>query len=124
MDSSTFNQVGFHAMPDSPHLTWSACGYTLLTLAGLAPDISTGQIARLTLNGVDHRWRPMGDTTLMVIPAFKQEAQRVVLHLTPTPVVEATKPFKKILAEVAPPNLSMGFTPPHNRYRRHPDDTQ
>ena len=107
-------------MPDSEHLTWSACGYTLLTLTGLAPDLSTGEIARVTLNGVDLVTRPMGATTLMVIPAFKQEAQRMVLHLIPTPASEAPKPFKTILAGVAPPDLSMGLTAPTNRQPRHP----
>ena len=120
MVTATTHQVGFHALPDSPHLTWSACGYTLLTLTGLAPDLSTGEIARVTLNGVDHRWRPMGDQTLMLIPAFKQEAQRMVLHLIPTPASEAPKPFKNILAGVAPPDLSMGLTAPTNRQQRHP----
>ena len=112
--------VGFYAMPDSPHLTWSACGYTLLTLTGLASDISTGQIARLTLNGVDLVTRPMGDTTLMVIPAFKQEAQRVVLHLISSAAPEAPKPFKTIQARVPAPDLHYGLTAPFNRYQRHP----
>ena len=119
MDMTTPHQVGFHAMPDSPHLTWSACGYTLLTLQGLTPEISTGQIARVTLNGVDLVTRPMGATTLMVIPAFKQEAQRVVLHLIVPPVPEALEPFKTVQAGLVPPDLSMGLTAPNNRHERH-----
>lgn len=115
---TTPHQVGFHAMPDSPYLTWSPCGYTLLTLAGLAPDISTGQIARVTLNGMDHKWRPLGGQTLMLIPSFKQEAQRVVVHLIPVP--EAPKPFKSILAGVAPPDHSYGLTAPKHPHERHP----
>ena len=116
---TTTHQVGFHAMPDSEHLTWSACGYTLLTLTGLAPDLSTGEIARVTLNGVDHRWRPMGEQTLMLIPAFKQEAQRMVLHLIVPPVPEALEPFKTVQAGLVPPDLSMGLTAPNNRHERH-----
>ena len=110
--------VGFYAMPDSPHLTHSWCGYTLLTLQGLSSDLSAGQIARVTLNGVDQKWRPMGDTTLMLIPAFKQEAQRVVLHLIVLPSQEAPEPFKSTQARVPAPDLSVGLTPPHNRYKR------
>ena len=110
--------VGFYAMPDSPHLTHSWCGYTLLTLQGLSSDLSTGQIARVTLNGVDQKWRPMGDQTLMLIPAFKQEAQRVVLHLIVPPSQEAPEPFKTILAGVAPPDLSYGLTAPKHPHER------
>ena len=120
MDMTTPHQVGFHAMPDSPHLTWSACGYTLLTLTGLAPEISTGQIARVTLNGVDLVTRPMGATTLMVIPAFKQEAQRVVLHLIVPPAPEAPKPFKTIQSRAPAPDLHYGLTAPSNQHQRHP----
>jgi hypothetical protein len=124
MVTSTPDQVGFHAMPDSPYLTHTWCGYALLTLQGLSPGVTKDQVQRVTVNGVDHKWRPMGDQTLMLIPSFKFEAQRVVLHLTPSAAPEAPKPFKNIPAGVAPPDLSHGFTAPFNRYRRHPDDTQ
>lgn len=40
------DQIGFHAMPDSPHLTHTWCGYTLLTLAGLDPDLTADHIDR------------------------------------------------------------------------------
>ena len=115
----TESNVCFYAMPDSPHLTWSACGYTLLTLTGLSPALTTDQIERLTLNGIGLVTRPMGDNTLMIIPAFKQEAQRMVIHLISDPAKEAAEPFISIRATPAPPDLSTGLTPPNNRYERH-----
>ena len=117
MVTTTPDQVGFHALPDCPYLTHTWCGYALLALEGLSPDISTGQVQRVTLNGLDHKFRPMGGQTLMLIPSFRFEAQRVVLHLIPVP--EAPKPFKSIRAGVAPPDLSYGLTAPKHPHERH-----
>ncbi|NMM09970.1 MAG: hypothetical protein HHJ16_06830 [Polaromonas sp.] len=117
---TTSNQVSFHAMPDSAHLTHTWCGYALLALTGLSPGLTSGQVERVTLNGIDHKWRPIGGRTLMLIPAFKQEAQIVVLHLIPSAAPEAPKPFKTILARAASPDYSVGLTPPNNRYERAP----
>ena len=119
MDSNTSNQVGFHALPDGPFLTHSWCGYALLTLEGLSPVVTKDQVQRVTVQGIDHKFRPMGDQTLMLIPSFfPWEAQRVVLHLTPSPATEAPKTFKAIRAGVALPDLSMGLTAPNNRHER------
>ena len=116
---TTPDQIGFHAMPDSQWLTHTWCGYALLTLEGLSSGLTKDQVERITVNGIDHKFRPMGDQTLMLIPSFKFEAQRVVLHLIPSAAPEAPKPFKSILAGVALPDLSMGLTAPYNRYKRH-----
>ena len=125
MVTNTPDQVGFHAMPDSPYLTHTWCGYALLTLEGLSPEISSGHVQRVTVNGMDHKWRPMGDNTLMLIPSiFPLEAQRVVLHLVSSPAPEAPQRLKTVQAGVVPPDLSMGFTAPYNRYKRLSDDTQ
>ena len=117
-------QVCFHAMPDSPFLTHTWCGYALLTLHGLSPVVTKDQVQRVSINGMDHKFRPMGDQTLMLIPSFKFEAQQVTLHLISTAAPEAPKSFKNILAGVVPPDLSVGLTPPNNRHKRHSNDTQ
>ena len=116
----TPHQIGFHAMPDSPYLTHTWCGYALLTLQGLSPGVTKDQVQRVTVSGVDHKWRPMGDQTLMLIPSFKFEAQRVVIHLISSAAPEAPKPFKTIQARVPDPDLHYGLTAPSNRYQRHP----
>jgi hypothetical protein len=51
------------------------CGYTLMALRGLSKVISTRHIKSITINGVDHEFKPLGDHTVMLIPSFSQEAQ-------------------------------------------------
>lgn len=80
----TNESIGFHAMPDSKHLRYTHCGYTELSLRSLSEEITSDQVSKVFINGVEKRWRTMGDNTLMVIPAFKQEAQRVVVELKTT----------------------------------------
>ena len=65
----------FYALPHSPHLMKTDCGYTLMALRGLSKEISTRYIERITINGVDHEFKPLGDHTVMLIPSFIQEAQ-------------------------------------------------
>jgi hypothetical protein len=112
----------FFAMPDSPHLTSTYCGYTLMTLDGLSTWTTSKEIERITLNGVDHKFKVMGDRTLMLIPSFRQEAQTVKvyckgdqaadMHLAPNGQAP------KILGSQTP-DTSTGLSPAtHNRYQK------
>ena len=112
------DQIGFHAMPDSPHLTHTWCGYTLLTLAGLDPDLTADQIDRITLNGIEQKWKPLGDQTLMLIPSFRQEAQRLVIHTKSCLATEGQKSFIWPAPTLPRPDLSMGLGKAQNRYQR------
>lgn len=107
--------LGFHAMPDSPHLTRTHCGYTMLALRGLSEEITSDQVGAVSINGFAQQWRAMNDRTLMIIPAFLQEAQRVVIEFKVPAGVTALKPFKTLRATVTPPDQSMGLTPPKTR---------
>lgn len=114
----TANQYGFHAMPDCPHLTHTWCGYMLLTLAGLDPDLTTDQIDKITLNGVNKEWKPMGDQTVMIIPSFRQEAQRLVIHTKSCSGMEEEKSSIWPLPKLPQPDLSMGLGKATNRYHQ------
>lgn len=70
----------FFALPNSPHLTHTFCGYTLMTLAGFSGCITSDQIEMVTINGEQQEFKPLGDNTIAVIPAFKQEAQVVKVY--------------------------------------------
>ena len=126
MTPETKPRHSFFALPDSPHLTATYCGYTVLTLNGLSTWTTSKEIERITLNGVDHKFKAMGDRTLMLIPSFRQEAQTVkvyckgdqgaYLHLAST---NAGFPafVPKFLG--TKPDLSTGLTPAtHNRYQK------
>ena len=115
MTDST-NQIGFHAMPNHPALTHSYCGYMLVTLQGLSEGLTTDQVDKITLNGTEQKWRPMGDRTLMIIPSFRQEAQRVILHLKSSEAPQAPLPFSQVNPKVQSPDLSMGLGKANNRY--------
>ena len=107
----TTSSIGFHAMPDSPHLTWSWCGYTLLALEGLSPDISASEVVGVRINGVLHNFRVVSTSTIMLIPGFKQEAQRVTIEIKPATGSTGHKPFTPPSYAVAP-KQSWGFTSP------------
>ena len=119
MTPETKPRHSFFAMPDSPHLTSTYCGYTLMTLNGLSTWTTSKEIERITLNGVDHKFKVMGDRTLMLIPSFRQEAQTVKVYC---------KGDQNAYLRVAPtdhapkflgtkPDLSTGLSPAtHNRY--------
>ena len=109
-------------MPDSPHLTATYCGYTLMTLNGLSTWTNSKEIERITLNGVDHKFKVMGDRTLMLIPSFRQEAQTVKVYckgdrdadMQLAPTAHAPKIFGS-----QTPDTSTGLTPAtHNRYQK------
>jgi hypothetical protein len=103
-------------MPDSPHLTKTYCGYTLMTLTGLAGEITTGQVERITINGVSHKFKPMGDQTLMLIPSFRQEAQTIGIYCKGG---DQTPGIHKPVSLNSPPDFSTGFTPAsHNRFQK------
>lgn len=100
-------------MPDSPHLTWSVCGYTLLTLEGLSPDISSSQVTEVYINGVVHDFRILLPSTIMLIPSFKQEAQRVRIELKQKGQETAPDIKSNSIRSTPPPPLnSYGLTPP------------
>ena len=112
----------FYAMPDSPHLTATYCGYTLMTLNGLSTWTTSKEIERITLNGVDHKFKAMGGRTLMLIPSFRQEAQTVGIYCKGdqaqersfVPINQASK-----FLETKTPDTSTGLTPAtHNRYQK------
>ena len=122
MTPETEPRLRFYAMPDSPHLLATYCGYTVLTLNGLSTWTTSKEIERITLNGVDHKFKAMGDRTLMLIPSFRQEAQTVKVYC---------KGDQNADMRVAPvgndprnlgtqtPDLSTGLTPAtHNRYQK------
>jgi hypothetical protein len=113
-------RLEFFAMPDSPHLTSTYCGYTLMTLHGLSTWTTSKEIERITINGVDHKFKVMGDRTLMLIPSFRQEAQTVKVYckgdrdadMQLAPTNQASK-----FLETKTAGLSTGLTPAtHNRY--------
>ena len=76
--------VQFFALPNSPHLTRTHCGYTLMTLAGFSGFITSDQIEMVTINGVEQKFKPLSDNTIAVIPAFRQEAQMVKVYCKST----------------------------------------
>jgi hypothetical protein len=120
--NTTPPRLSFFAMPDSPHLTASYCGYTLLTLNGLSTWTTTNEIDRITLNGVDHTFKVLGDRTLMLLPSFKQEAQAVKVYCKgDRPIgsdMNITPDSAPAPAE-RPPDLSTGLTPAsHNTYTK------
>lgn len=112
----TRNPLGFHALPNSPHLTRNACGYTLLTLTGLSEGITADQVERITINMVEQKFRSMSDRAVMIWPDFNQEAQTVKVYCKEE--AESPRPFKAVQATVPTPDLSMGFTAPSLPYRR------
>lgn len=106
--------IKFYAMPNSQHLTRSACRYTLLTLQGLSEEISSDEIERITLGMREVKWRPMGADTVMIWPDFDQEAQIVAIYRKEVP--QAPIPFSQVNPQVQSPDLSMGLGKAHNRY--------
>ena len=103
-------------MPDSPHLEWSWCGYTLLDLSGLSPETLADEVIEVTVNGMEQKFRPWRHRILMIVPQFKQEAQIVNVHCREM----ALKPVKPVQARVAPPEAVYGFTPPDRPYEGAP----
>ena len=103
-------------MPDSPHLTSTYCGYTLMTLHGLSTWTTSKEIERITINGVDHKFKVMGDRTLMLIPSFRQEAQTVKVYCKGDRKSFPNERLFRCEGGTAP-DLSTGLTPAtHNRY--------
>ena len=90
----------------------------LLTLAGLDPDLTTHQIDKITLNGMKQEWKPMGDQTVMIIPSFRQEAQRLVIHTKGSLEAGEEKSFTWPLPKLPQPDLSMGLGKATNRYHQ------
>jgi len=111
--------IRFLALPNCPHLTHTWCGYSLLSLLGLSPLTTTGKVSLITVNGVKWETRPMGDNALMLIPAIKQEGQRVSVYLSKP--VQPHRAFESHQATTAPPNDTYGFTAPSNAYKRTPN---
>jgi len=114
----TTSSIGFHAMPDSPHLTWSVLGYTLMTLQGLDEDLTADQVAGVFINGVQQKFRVLLPRTIMLLPAFKQEAQRVRIEIkqegqeeAPDPLPVSSRPPR------LPPDQSWGLTRPQTPRR-------
>jgi hypothetical protein len=105
-------RINFLALPNCPHLTYSWCGYSLLSLEGLSPDatadLTSDKVTKITVNGGEWETRPMGDKVLMLIPAIKQEAQRVAVYFTGEP--EAPKAFRPLQATTPSPKDTWGFT--------------
>lgn len=101
-------KASFYAMPDSPHLTHSQCGYTLVSLQGLDAEITPVKITRLLVNGTAQTYHHWGERAVMVYPAFKQEAQAVDIYYTAA--AEAPKPFKPWSEPLVPPVVTYGFT--------------
>jgi len=115
-------RLRFYAMPDSPHLTSTYCGYTLMTLNGLSTWTTSKEIERVTLNGVDHKFKVMGDRTVMLIPSFRQEAQTVKVYCKGDRCsdmsIASTGHAPKILGSQTP-DTSTGLSPAtHNRYQK------
>lgn len=107
----------FSALPKCPHLAYSVCGYTLLALEGISQYLTADLIDRVTVNGVPHTFRPLGDKALMLLPAIRQEAQTVKVYRKQAGTLEVPKPFKGYVATTTPPEPVYGFTPPFNRYK-------
>ena len=118
---TTTSSIGFHAVPDSPHLTWSWCGYTLLTLDGLDEDLTSDQVSGIYINGVKHMFRVLLPRTVMLIPAFKQEAQRVRIEIK-REGQEVASEIKSVLSRSPrpPPDESYGLTKPQTSRRPAP----
>ena len=102
--------IGFHAMPDSPFIIPTHCGYSQITLKDLS--ITSDQVAAVFLNGVEQQWRPFLDSSLMIIPSFPLEAQRVRIELKVPAAITAPETFKTLRATFPPPDPCMGLTPP------------
>jgi hypothetical protein len=83
-----------------------------LSLEGFSPDaaadLTSDKVTQITVNGGEWETRPLGDKVLMLIPAIKQEAQRVAVYFTGEP--EAPKAFKSLQATYTPPKDTYGFT--------------
>jgi hypothetical protein len=124
MTPETKPRHSFYAMPDSPHLTSTYLGYTLMTLDGLSIWTTSKEIERITLNGVDHKFKVMGERALMLIPSFRQEAQTVKVYckgdqlLGPESRVEIpAHPTHLPAPAERRPDTSTGLSPAtHNRY--------
>ena len=58
----------------------------------------------------------MGAKAMMIVPDFDLEAQSIKLYRFTAQ--EAPKEFKTIQAGVAPPDFSIGLTPPQTRHER------
>lgn len=121
MTPETEPRLRFYAMPDSPHLLATYCGYTVLTLNGLSTWTTSKEIERITLNGVDHKFKVMGERTLMLIPSFRQEAQTVGIYCKG----DASPHFRGVTSHTPPapaerhPDTSTGLSPAtHNRYQK------
>ena len=93
-----------------------------MTLNGLSTWTTSKEIERVTLNGVDHKFKVMGDRTVMLIPSFRQEAQTVGIYckgdrcsdMSTAPTGQASK-----FLETKTADLSTGLSPAtHNRYQK------
>jgi hypothetical protein len=102
-------KTSFYAVPNSPHLVHTWCGYTLISLQGLGPMLTSDKVTRVTIRGVRQKTRPMGPHALMVTPSFKQEAQQVSVYFHGE--IEAVKVLEPHQAPLVSPVDVYGFTP-------------
>jgi hypothetical protein len=96
-------------MPQSPHLEFSHCGYTLLNLAGLSPDITARDVERITINGIEQEFRAWRHRIVMVVPGFKQEAQAIKVYCEAE--AEPLRAYLPMQARPAPPGPMYGLQP-------------
>jgi hypothetical protein len=101
-------RITFHALPNCPHLEWTYSGYTLLNLAGLHPRMSEQDVKRITINGVEPEWKPWRHNVVMIIPALRQEAQRIAIYGKEVP--EPRRAFNPFPATGAPAKRIDGYT--------------
>jgi hypothetical protein len=107
--------IRFFALPNSPHLTYTHCGYTMMTLAGFSEWITSEQVERVTINGVEQEFKPLGTDTIAVIPAFRQEAQTVNVYCKATTSEGSVQNWTHLPSP--PPDLTPAT---HNRYMKEP----
>lgn len=105
--------LGFHAMPDSPYIIPTHCGYSQILLKDLG--ITSDQVAAVFVDAVEVKWRPVLADSIMVIPAFPLEANRVVIELKVPAGNTAPETFKPVRVTLPPPKESWGFTAPETR---------
>lgn len=101
--------ITFMALPGHLAHCHSWCGYSILSLPALSPEITSDQVELITVNGLERKFRPMCDKTLMLIPSLghKLEAQIVRLYGKEQP----DRPWQDLpnQAMTAAPDLSMGL---------------
>ena len=90
----------------------------MLSLKDLS--ITADQVAQVYINGVTQKWRPLWDQTLLIIPAFAQQAQRVSIELKVPAGNTAPETSKPVRATLPPPDQSWGLSAPQSSRRAVP----